>query len=194
MPFARGPSVLAVLLLIACSGCEPSSAGDDSPGFAGEPGGVDVGGSANSSGGGSTYQADAAARPGDAHPAGPDGAGGSGGHAAIAEGGCGPPITGIQGTGVYKDADEVWASPVAPGAPEASADFVRALPVRRSTRACAAPSLRTDLHVDRIAELSGFRSPQNLCRVFRRAVGATPLEYRREQTPVGMRPERRRSR
>jgi AraC-like DNA-binding protein len=50
----------------------------------------------------------------------------------------------------------------------------------------------TDLHVARIAELSGFRSPQNLCRVFRQAVGATPLEYRREQTPVGLRNEGRR--
>jgi AraC-like DNA-binding protein len=51
----------------------------------------------------------------------------------------------------------------------------------------------TDLQVARIAELSGFRSPQNLCRVFQRAVGATPLEYRREQLPVSMRKQARKS-
>jgi AraC-like DNA-binding protein len=49
----------------------------------------------------------------------------------------------------------------------------------------------TDLQIGRIAELSGFRSPQNLCRVFRRAVGATPLAYRREQLPVSMRKARK---
>jgi AraC-like DNA-binding protein len=41
----------------------------------------------------------------------------------------------------------------------------------------------TDLSVTRVAELSGFGSPQYLCRVFRRAVGTTPLAYRRRAMP-----------
>jgi AraC-like DNA-binding protein len=41
----------------------------------------------------------------------------------------------------------------------------------------------TDLSVTRIAELTGLRSPQYLCRMFRAAVGKTPLDYRRSKLP-----------
>jgi AraC-like DNA-binding protein len=41
----------------------------------------------------------------------------------------------------------------------------------------------TDMSVTRIAELSGFGSAQYFCRVFRRAVRSTPLEYRRRLMP-----------
>jgi AraC-like DNA-binding protein len=41
----------------------------------------------------------------------------------------------------------------------------------------------TDLNVTRVAELSGYGSPQYFCRVFRRVVGATPLEYRGGKLP-----------
>jgi transcriptional regulator GlxA family with amidase domain len=41
----------------------------------------------------------------------------------------------------------------------------------------------TDLSVTRVAELSGFGSTQYLCRVFRRALGSTPLAYRRRLMP-----------
>ena len=37
----------------------------------------------------------------------------------------------------------------------------------------------TDMGAERVAELSGFNSPQYFCRAFRAAVGATPLQYRR---------------
>jgi AraC-like DNA-binding protein len=37
----------------------------------------------------------------------------------------------------------------------------------------------TDMGAERVAELSGFHSPQYFCRAFRAAVGATPLEYRK---------------
>ena len=37
-----------------------------------------------------------------------------------------------------------------------------------------------ELGVSRVAELSGFGSPQYLARVFQRSLGLTPLEYRRE--------------
>jgi AraC-like DNA-binding protein len=39
------------------------------------------------------------------------------------------------------------------------------------------------LSVTRIAELTGLRSPQYLCRVVRASVGKTPLEYRRARLP-----------
>jgi AraC-like DNA-binding protein len=41
----------------------------------------------------------------------------------------------------------------------------------------------TDLSATRVAELCGFRSPQYLCHVFQRAVGATPIEYRLGKLP-----------
>jgi two-component system, response regulator YesN len=37
----------------------------------------------------------------------------------------------------------------------------------------------TALSAERVAELSGYGSPQYFCRVFREAVGVTPLEYRK---------------
>lgn len=36
----------------------------------------------------------------------------------------------------------------------------------------------TELSATRIAELSGFRTPQHLCHVFRRKLGKTPVEFR----------------
>jgi transcriptional regulator GlxA family with amidase domain len=41
----------------------------------------------------------------------------------------------------------------------------------------------TDLNMARIAELSGFGSPQYLNRVFRRVVGSTPRGYRLDLKP-----------
>jgi AraC-like DNA-binding protein len=41
----------------------------------------------------------------------------------------------------------------------------------------------TDLSITRIAELAGFGSTQYLCRVFRRSMGATPVQYRRRLRP-----------
>jgi AraC-like DNA-binding protein len=41
----------------------------------------------------------------------------------------------------------------------------------------------TDLNVTRVAELSGLGNPQYLCRVFRRALRVTPLEYRASLRP-----------
>jgi AraC-like DNA-binding protein len=45
----------------------------------------------------------------------------------------------------------------------------------------------TDLGITRIAELSGHRTGPYLCRVFRRAVGVTPREYRRRIAPHRLR-------
>jgi AraC-like DNA-binding protein len=42
----------------------------------------------------------------------------------------------------------------------------------------------TDLSATRVAELCGFRSPQYLSHVFRRAVGATPIAYRVGKLPA----------
>jgi AraC-like DNA-binding protein len=42
----------------------------------------------------------------------------------------------------------------------------------------------TELDVTRVAELSGFHSPQYFARMFRRTVGAAPLEYRRRPHKV----------
>jgi AraC-like DNA-binding protein len=44
----------------------------------------------------------------------------------------------------------------------------------------------TDLTARRIAELSGLKTQQYFCRVFRRAVGTTPLEYRAERRPLSV--------
>ena len=41
----------------------------------------------------------------------------------------------------------------------------------------------TDLNITRVAELSGLGTPQYLCRVFRRLVGPTPLEFRASRRP-----------
>jgi AraC-like DNA-binding protein len=41
----------------------------------------------------------------------------------------------------------------------------------------------TDLSAKRIAELAGFRTPQYLCRVFRRVRRESPLEYREARRP-----------
>jgi AraC-like DNA-binding protein len=41
----------------------------------------------------------------------------------------------------------------------------------------------TELSATRVAELCGFRSPQYLCHVFRRAIGMTPVEFRRDKLP-----------
>jgi AraC-like DNA-binding protein len=41
--------------------------------------------------------------------------------------------------------------------------------------------LNTDLGADRIAELSGYGSPQYFSRAFRAALGVTPLEFREEE-------------
>jgi AraC-like DNA-binding protein len=49
----------------------------------------------------------------------------------------------------------------------------------------------TDLSVTRVAELSGHGSAAYLCRVFKRIVGATPLEYRGGIAPHRMRHGRR---
>jgi AraC-like DNA-binding protein len=49
----------------------------------------------------------------------------------------------------------------------------------------------TDLSVKRIAELSGYGSPQYLSRVFRRIVGMTPLAYRRKILPDWFRKKRK---
>jgi len=49
----------------------------------------------------------------------------------------------------------------------------------------------TDLNVKRIAELSGYGSPQYLSRVFRRVVGTTPLAYRRKKLPEWFRKKRK---
>jgi len=54
-------------------------------------------------------------------------------------------------------------------------DYVLGLRLERSQELLTA----TELHVGRIAELSGFASPQYFCRVFRRAVGMAPTEFRR---------------
>jgi AraC-like DNA-binding protein len=45
----------------------------------------------------------------------------------------------------------------------------------------------TDLSITRVAELSGHRSTAYLCRVFQRAVGTTPLDYRRGIAPHQLR-------
>ena len=50
----------------------------------------------------------------------------------------------------------------------------------------------TDLSATRIAELCGFRTPQYLCHVFRRTVGATPIEYRLGKLPHWAKPRRKR--
>ena len=50
----------------------------------------------------------------------------------------------------------------------------------------------TDLSATRVAELCGFRTPQYLCHVFRRAVGATPIEYRLGKLPHWAKPRRKR--
>jgi AraC-like DNA-binding protein len=54
-------------------------------------------------------------------------------------------------------------------------DYVCGLRLERAQQLLA----DTDLAVTRVAELSGFVSPQYLCRVFRRARGITPGEFRR---------------
>jgi AraC-like DNA-binding protein len=53
--------------------------------------------------------------------------------------------------------------------------YVRALRLERAKQLLA----DTDLDSTRIAELSGFGNGPYFCRVFRKAVGATPLEYRK---------------
>jgi AraC-like DNA-binding protein len=50
----------------------------------------------------------------------------------------------------------------------------------------------TDLNARRVAELSGLKTPQYLCRVFRRAAGSTPLEYRAARRPEWTKKLRRR--
>jgi AraC-like DNA-binding protein len=50
----------------------------------------------------------------------------------------------------------------------------------------------TDLNLARVAELSGFRSAQYFCHVFRDSCGATPTEFR-ERAPSST-PRKARSR
>jgi AraC-like DNA-binding protein len=50
----------------------------------------------------------------------------------------------------------------------------------------------TDLDATRVAELSGLKTPQYLCRVFRNSLGVTPLEYRASLRPEWTRKLRRR--
>ena len=54
-------------------------------------------------------------------------------------------------------------------------DYVAKLRLERAGQLLA----DTDLAVTRVAELAGFGSAPYFCRVFRRARGVTPLEYRR---------------
>jgi AraC-like DNA-binding protein len=54
--------------------------------------------------------------------------------------------------------------------------YVQALRIERAKHLL----ISTDIDATRVADLSGFRSLQYFCRVFRRQVGKTPLEYRAE--------------
>jgi AraC-like DNA-binding protein len=54
--------------------------------------------------------------------------------------------------------------------------YVRSLRLERAKHLLA----DTELDASRIAELSGFRSAQYFCRVFRKELGTTPLEYRKK--------------
>jgi AraC-like DNA-binding protein len=55
------------------------------------------------------------------------------------------------------------------------AKYVMGLRIERAKQMLAG----TELHAVRIAQLCGFGSPQYFCSVFRRATGATPLQWRR---------------
>ena len=57
-------------------------------------------------------------------------------------------------------------------------DYVSLRRVERAKRLLSG----TDLDATRISELSGFNSPQYFSRVFRRATGTTPLDYRHHPT------------
>jgi YesN/AraC family two-component response regulator len=54
------------------------------------------------------------------------------------------------------------------------AKYVAGLRIERAKQLLAG----TEIDATRIAQMSGFRSPQYFCDVFRRATGATPLEWR----------------
>jgi two-component system response regulator YesN len=53
--------------------------------------------------------------------------------------------------------------------------FIRGLRIDRAKQLLAS----TDLEVKRVAQLSGFATQHYFARVFRRAVGMTPLDWRR---------------
>ena len=61
------------------------------------------------------------------------------------------------------------------------ADYVCGLRVERAKQLLAS----TGLDMRRVAELSGFHSPQYFARVFRQALATTPLEFRRRFTVAG---------
>jgi len=53
--------------------------------------------------------------------------------------------------------------------------YVRGLRIERARQLLSS----SEINVTRISELSGFNTPQYFCRVFRRMLGVTPLEYRK---------------
>jgi AraC-like DNA-binding protein len=58
--------------------------------------------------------------------------------------------------------------------------YVRGLRIERARQLLSS----TDANVTRVSELCGFNTPQYFCRVFRLALGVTPLEYRKNPRKV----------
>jgi AraC-like DNA-binding protein len=59
--------------------------------------------------------------------------------------------------------------------------YVRGLRIERARQLLSS----SELNVSRISEICGFKTPQYFCRVFRVAVGVTPLEYRKNKRKSG---------